>query len=256
MHRIPTSRPPSPARRTGLFAILLAFVLLTGCLSPQATGRDIMVSIIVDGGSHNVTLPPGSTVTQALQAAGISMGQQDEVEPPSYTVLGNGDNVTVTRIKDVYETEEQIIPFERLVVRNESLPEGQTRMVQQGENGRQELTYHIVLQDGMQMKKDEFKTIVLQDALPEIMMVGVQTSFAPLPVPGKLAYLSGGNAWLIDTSTANRIPLVTTGDLDGRVFKLSPNGDYLLYTRKSTKPASEEINTLWRVRTNEEEEPP
>ncbi len=135
------------------------------------------------------------------------------------------------------------------------MPEGQTRLVQQGENGRQELTYHIVLQDGMQMKKDEFKTIVLQDALPEIMMVGVQTSFAPLPVPGKLAYLSGGNAWLIDTSTANRTPLVTTGDLDGRIFKLSPNGDYLLYTRKSTKPASEEINTLWGCGRMEKKSP-
>ncbi len=75
------------------------------------------------------------------------------------------------------------------------------------------------------------------------------------PCPRKLAYLSGGNAWIIDTSTANRIPLVTTGDLDGRIFKLSPNGDYLLYTRKSTKPASEEINTLWAVRTIEKSTP-
>ena len=249
MNRLLPNRPSSPARRTSLSAILLAVILLMGCVSPQATGRDITVSITADGGSHNVTLAPGSTVTQALQMAGITVSQQDDVEPPLYTVLGNGDEVTVKRIQDVYETEEQIIAFPRLVVRNESLPEGQTRLVQEGENGREELTYRIVLQDGVEQNKVPFKRITLQDALPEIVMVGVQTSFAPLPVPGKLAYLSGGNAWLIDTSTANRIPLVMTGDLDGRVFKLSPNGDYLLYTRKSTKPASEEINTLWTVRT-------
>ena len=119
MHHIPPSRPPSPAHRTSLASILLALILLTGCVSPQATGRDITVSIIADGDSHNVTLPPGSTVTQAIQRAGITLGQQDDVEPPSYTVLGNGDEVTVKRIKDVFETEEQIIPFERVVVRNE-----------------------------------------------------------------------------------------------------------------------------------------
>ena len=81
-------------------------------------------------------------------------------------------------------------------------------------------------------------------------MIGAQSSFAPLPVPGKLAYLAGGNAWIIDTSTANRTALVTTGDLDGRIFKLSPNGSFLIFTRKSSKPADKEINTLWAVRAD------
>ena len=81
-------------------------------------------------------------------------------------------------------------------------------------------------------------------------MVGAQSSFAPLPIPGKLAYLSGGNAWIIDTSTANRTAIATTGDLDGRIFELSPAGNYLIFTRKSTKPADQEINQVWGVRTN------
>jgi Tol biopolymer transport system component len=37
--------------------------------------------------------------------------------------------------------------------------------------------------------------------------------------------------------------------LDGRIFVLSPNGEYLVFTRRSKKPAAEEINTLWVVRT-------
>jgi hypothetical protein len=48
-------------------------------------------------------------------------------------------------------------------------------------------------------------------------------------------------------STANRQPLVTTGDLDGRVLKLSRDGNWLLFTRKSTKAPEEEINTLWAL---------
>ena len=156
----------------------------------------------------------------------------------------------LTRVKEVFETEEQIIPFERQVVRNESLPEGETRLVQAGVNGKEELTYRRVLEDEVEISKAVVKSVILQEAVPEIMMVGAQSSFAPLPIPGKLAYLAGGNAWIIDTSTANRTALVTTGDLDGRIFELAPNGSYLIFTRKSTKPADKEINTLWAVRTN------
>ncbi len=242
MHRIPSHR--------SLFAIILAFALLTGCRSPQVTGEDITVSIHADGASRNITVPSGSTVTQALQAAGVTVGDLDQVEPPPYAVLNNGNTISLTRVKEVFETEEQIIPFERQIVRNESIPEGETRLVQAGVNGRQELTYRRVIEDEIEISRSVVKTVTLQESLPEIVMVGAQSSFAPLPVPGKLAYLAGGNAWVIDTSTANRTALVTTGDLDGRIFKLSPNGLYLIFTRKSTKPADKEINTLWAVRTS------
>ena len=60
----------------------------------------------------------------------------------------------------------------------------------------------------------------------------------------------------MEGSTANRRVIVSTGDLDGRIFSLSPNGEYLIFTRKSSKPASEEINTLWSVRTKNLEPKP
>jgi resuscitation-promoting factor RpfB len=237
------------------FPVLLAILLLAGCRSPQVSSADVTVRITADGDTRSVTVPAGSTVSQALQSAGIVLGNLDEVEPPSYTVLGDGDTVELRRVEEVFETEEQVIPFERQIVRNESLPEGETRLVQAGVNGREELTYRRVLKDDVEISKSVVKSVVLQEAIPEIVMVGAQSSFAPLPIPGRLVYLSGGNAWLIEASTANRTALVTTGDLDGRIFALAPNGSYLIFTRKSTKPAAQEINTLWAVRTVEGSKP-
>jgi len=242
MQRLTLSRP--------LFTVLLAVSLLVSCRSPQVTSPDITISITAEGETRNITMPAGSTVTQALQSAGITVGNQDRVEPAPYTVLGDGNAITLTRVKEVFETEEQIIPFERQIVRNESLPEGETRLVQAGANGKEELTYRRVLEDEVEISRAVVKSVILQEAVPEIMMVGAQSSFAPLPMPGHLAYLSGGNAWIIDTSTANRTALVTTGDLDGRIFEMAPNGNYLIFTRKSTKRPDQEINTLWAVRTN------
>lgn len=242
MHRL------SPSRT--LLLLLLAFSLLVSCRSPQATSPDITVSLIADGETRTVTLPAGSTVAQAFQNANISIGNLDRTTPPPYSVLNSGDSVTLIRVTEVFETEEQVIPFERQIVRNESLPEGETRLVQAGVNGRQELTYRIVLEDDVEVSRSIVKAVVLEEGAPEIVMLGAQASFAPLPIPGKIAYLAGGNAWIIDTSTANRTPVVTTGDLDGRVFALSAQGNYLIFTRRSTKPADQEINQLWAVRTN------
>ena len=233
-----------------LIVLLFVSLTLTGCRSPQVTGADIAISISADGNTRSIIVPAGSTVNQALQSAGITLGNLDRADPPVYTVLGDGNSIVITRVQEIFETEEQVIPFEKQAVRNESLPEGETRLVQAGVNGLQEITYRRVLENDVEISKSIVKSVILQEAVPEIVMVGAQSSFAPLPIPGKLAYLAGGNAWIIDTSTANRTPLVTTGDLDGRIFELSPRGDYLIFTRTSTKPADQEINTLWAVRTN------
>ena len=236
--------------RLSLLAFALAFSLLVSCRSPQVTGEDITITIHADDETRAVTVPPGSTVSRALQSAGVTMGDLDQTDPPLYAVLSDGDSIDLTRVEEIFETEEETIPFQRQVVRNETLREGETRLVQAGVNGLQELTYRRVLENDEEISRSVVKTVILQEAIPEIVMIGAQSSFAPLPIPGKLAYLAGGNAWIIDTSTANRTALVTTGDLDGRIFELSPNGSFLVFTRKSTQPPDQEINTLWAVRAD------
>jgi len=236
-----------------LFALILA---LAGCNAPQLHHRDIHVNVIAGGETQEITLPAGSSVSDALLAAGISVGELDKIEPPPYALLSEGDTIRYIHVEEIFETEEEIIPFEHQVIRNESLPEGETRLMQPGENGKKEITIRRVLEDGVETARSVVKTVVVQTPVPEITMVGVQTAFAPIPIPGRIAYLAGGNAWIMEDSTANRRPLVTTGDLDGRIFSLSPDGKWLLYTRKSDKPPSEEINTLWVVSVDGKPEKP
>lgn len=231
--------------------LLLAACLglaMSSCRSPQI-GEPITIVIQADGIAREVEIPAGSTVSQALQAAGITPGNLDKVEPPFYTVLKDSDAVVLIRVTERFEIEQQVIPFERQIVRNETLPTGETRLVQAGVNGLEEVTYRSVYEDGVEISRTVVRAVILREALPEIVMVGAQGSYTPLNIPGTLAYLSAGNAWVIEGSTANRRVIVGTGDLDGRIFTLSPNGEYLIFTRKSNKPADKEINTLWAVRT-------
>ncbi len=230
-------------------ALLFSFTLLSGCELSQTGRSEITVTVNADGKNQQVTVPAGSTVAMALQRAGITPGTLDRSDPPFYAVVTGGDSIKLTRVEEKFRTETETIPFQMETVRNESLPEGQQRLVQAGANGQQELTYRTLLEDGVQTSGTVVKTVILKEPVPEIVMVGAQSSFAPLPIPGTLAYLAAGNAWVMDTSTANRRLLINSGDLDGRVFVLSPDGSKLLFSRKSSKPADQQINTLWVVST-------
>lgn len=231
--------------------LLLIFFasIAAGCELSQSARSDIKVSIQADGATRELSVSAGSTVMQALQRADLAPGNLDRTDPPLYAVLKDGDSIKLTRVEEKFRTETQTLPFERQTVRNESLPEGQARLVQAGVTGQEELTYRTILEDGVQTSETVVKSVTLQEPLPEIVMVGAQTSFAPLPIPGRLAYLAAGNAWIMDTSTANRRLLINSGDLDGRIFALSADGTRLLFTRRSKQSADKQINTLWVVNT-------
>ncbi|GAB4481596.1 MAG: hypothetical protein OHK0031_03610 [Anaerolineales bacterium] len=228
---------------------LLVFWLAVGCAAPQISNNNIpiSVSILADGQTLNVKVNSGSTVAQALQQAGVTLDKLDRVEPPAYTLAQSNLPITVTRVREEFETAQSVLPFERQNVRSESLPEGETRLLQPGVNGLQEITTRRVLENGAEISRGVVKVVTLQAAQPEIVMVGAQTPFAAQPISGRLVYLSGGNAWLMEASSANRRPLTQEGDLDGRILRLSPDGNWLLFTRRSQKAPDEEINRLWAL---------
>src|SRR5688572_432384 len=140
---------PRPYLLTGL---ILFALLIVSCRSPQI-GEDITINITADGQTYAVDVPAGSTVSQALTTAGITAGSLDTTEPPFYVVISEGDLIVLTRVEEKFDTEQVVIPFERQVVRNETLPEGETRLVQAGVNGLQEITTRRILENNIEVSK-------------------------------------------------------------------------------------------------------
>ena len=258
------TRPASAFTRLTAWAGLVLILLLAAC-APQraAASESIQVTLNADGEQVHLQLAAGATVQDALQQARITLNTLDRVDPPSYTILADQAAVKVTRVREVFEVKENVIPFERQTVHNESLPDGKTMLVQQGINGIEQVTYRKVFENDQEISNTVFKTEIVKEPLPEIMMVGVQKPFTPIAIPGKLAYLTGGSAWLMEKDTGNRKPIVTSGDLDGQIFTLSPKGDWLLFTRsekqsqanpdQASEPgAAANINSLWAVNLSAE----
>lgn len=240
---------------SALVLTLSMMLAVSACGGPTATAGTIEVTIHVDGHNQSRAVAGGSTVQQALQTAGVDSGELDRVDPPGYTVVTDGTRITVTRVSERFEIEQVVVPFERQTLKNESLPTGETRLIQAGVNGKEEITYRVVEEEGVEVSRNPVKRQIIDQPQPEIVMVGAQASYTPLQIDGKLAYLSGGNAWLMEENTGNRRPLVVTGDLDGRVFRLSPKGGWLLFSRQESK-SSGDINSLWIISTRDPEAKP
>lgn len=228
----------------------LLFLLLAGffaaCSPPQLEQAEITISLTADGQTKTIEAPAGSTVQQAFELADIPINNLDIAEPPLFTVLTNGSSARLIRVVEEFETVEDPILFDHQTVQSESLPEGERLLSQVGVNGVQERTVRYETRDGQPQEPQDYNTVIRATPVPEIIVVGIKQNFAPQPIPGKLAYLLGGNAWVMEGDTGTRRPVIVSGDLDGRIFSLSPDGAWLLYTRRSTEEGT--INTLWAAR--------
>ncbi len=233
--------------------LLLAIFLFACTPTPQPTQAQVRVEVYVDGQTLQANMAPGSTVQEALNYLEVTLGPLDRVDPTPSTIFGDQTQVTVVRVWEEFEVEEQEIPFEQKRLPTELLPEGveQFDPLQKGVPGTLEITYRIVFEDGVEISRSQIKSVVIQEPQPQIILFGTQQKYAPFDIPGKLFYLSQGNAIMLDGNTAKRVPVVNTGDLDGRVFTLSDDGQWLLFTRLGD--SEDVINTLWAAKVDDPE---
>ncbi len=230
--------------------VLLCLFLLAGCgPSAQTVSARVSVQILADGQSQTVELPAGSTVSDALDQIHLIPSAMDRLDHDPDQLLVDGMQIHLVRITEQYVMEEISIPYETQTIIDESLPLGQKSVIQAGVTGLLQNTYRLLLEEDVELSRTLFRQQVLMEARPEIVMTGVQEPITPVAVPGKIAYLTEGNAWLMQGSSDHRTPLIMTGDLDGRVFSLSQDGRWLLYTSSLQPSESGDLNELWFVDT-------
>jgi hypothetical protein len=228
---------------------LFISIVVGGCNPTQVTHNPITVKITADNQTVGVQIPTGSTVQEALDAAKITISEIDKVEPALYAILSDGEDVRIIRVREEYYTQQVVIPFEHQELKNEAIPEGESRLSQAGVNGLEKITSLRVFEDGVEISDTIVKSEVIQQAVPEVLMVGSRAAFTSFAIPGKLAYLSAGNAWIIENATGNRRCVVSTGKLDGRIFSISLDGSLLLFTQFSSEEKT--INSLWMATLND-----
>jgi len=205
-------------------------LLLLLCLAACAPASSRTVALVADGEARTLATE-ALTVRELLAEAGITLDEDDYVEPVESAFVEAGMTIRVVRIEVRTETEQVEIPFERRTVREASIPVGETRLLEPGVNGIEELTYRVTVEDGVEIERRLVRRVTLEEPRTEVILVGAQAELTPVPITGTVAYVADRNAWVMQTTSLNQRRLTHESDLDGRVFALSADGAYLLFTR-------------------------
>jgi hypothetical protein len=213
-----------------LASVLLVSMLAPGCrpvIRPSIGGRPIVIR--VDGRdisrATNVL-----TVREALAEADVTIDADDRVEPDLWVEVQEGMTIRVIRVQEETIVEREVLPYREQTIKSEAIAVGETRLLQAGKNGQVEVTYRLQFEDGVEVSRGILRRVVVEEPLNQITVAGVEGIVDSVEVRGTIAYLNGGNAWVMRGASGGRRPVTSEGNLDGRVFTLSPDGAYLLYS--------------------------
>lgn len=138
--------------------------------------RAFPVAIKVDG--KNLTLKTtDTTVMSVLEKAGIKLNPKDRVQPSLDSKVYRGMEIKVTRVTVKYITEKERIYYHLIRRKNDELDKGVTRIVQQGHEGVKEVTYKVIYEDGVEVKREIVQEKVLKEKQDKIVEYGTRDSF-------------------------------------------------------------------------------
>jgi len=134
--------------------------------------RAPVYTVHVDG-NDQIIHSWGTTVGEVIKDK-VTLGQRDIVEPSVGVSSGNVREITVTRINFV-ETEENVaIPYETIIQKDYTTYKGQTKVIQEGENGQKNQKIRIVYHNGQVVDRIILSTEIIINSKARIVGEGVK----------------------------------------------------------------------------------
>ena len=159
------------------------------------------IRVWADNTTHwlNLTEP---TVSQAIAAAGIKLGNLDRVSPAIGTVLNDGDTITVQRVTVTRETKVVTLEFPTTEVKDPSLAKGQRKVKTEGVNGTREDAVETVTVDGVVESTKTLSETVTLEPVAQVVRVGTKVAAPKKVEPRKVTSRSTERTTTAKKSTA------------------------------------------------------
>ncbi len=220
-------------------------LFLASCNTPEQQ-PSILVSLVADGVERTYSYNYPVTVEQFLADAEIELSELDRPSVPLFTQITDGMRVTIVRVREETYCERTVIAYSVQRIPDERQAPGAEFLGSSGQNGEREVCYRVRIEDGVRLEPQEINSTVVTEPQNEIVYFGPSQQLDPVAVNGTLAYVSNNNVWIMRGSSATKRPLTNTGDVDQRIFSLSPNGRQLIFARTvSTENGLD--NELWYI---------
>ncbi len=135
--------------------------------------RAFPVTVIADGETYNLNMASG-TVADALNKAEVTIDENDNISASLDTPLTNAMKIKVTRVTYKERTVDEVLPFTTQKKNNANLYTDQSKTIQKGVNGRQNVTYKDKYVDGKLKESVKINAVVTKAATERILEVGTK----------------------------------------------------------------------------------
>ena len=137
------------------------------------------------------------TVGDALKDCGIKVGDADIVTPGLETEIGDDLEVVIQRVTTKQETVEEDVKFNTIEKDDSSMNQGESKVVTEGVNGKDKVTYEITYIDGVESERKEISRETVTAAVDKVIANGTKISFDGKSYSRKLvvkaySYTGGG----------------------------------------------------------------
>lgn len=140
----------------------------------ESAPEEYNVNITADG--ETVTVLASGTVGDALEAADISVGEDDIISVDTDEKLTSDTDVIINRVEFVNETKYRRMKFKTEYVDDDTLPEGETKVITEGKKGRVKVEYLIQTIDGEEVSREIVNKEVVRHSVSEVIANGTYTA--------------------------------------------------------------------------------
>ena len=155
----------------------LNMVLDTDVLNVVKIKRAVPVTIEI-GGQFKEIMTYRDTVEEVINDNKIAMGALDQLEGVSLDdAVKAGMNIKVVRVDEEILAEKEEIPFEVVEKPNNTMNDGETKIVEGGENGIKEKYYKITYKDGKPVNRSFVNEKIVKQAISQVVEFGTVLNF-------------------------------------------------------------------------------
>jgi 3D (Asp-Asp-Asp) domain-containing protein len=146
--------------------------------------------VVVNADGHRLrTRTRGKSVGDALVDLGLYVAGSDRVTPPLDSRLTDNVEIAVTRVRESVLVEREVIPYESIMVADDTLEIDHKRLAQQGQDGEFRTRYQLVEEDGVEVKRQMTDAWVAAEPVTLMTAFGRQLVSRPLDTPeGPVTY--------------------------------------------------------------------
>lgn len=140
------------------------------------------VTVVADGKTSEV-VTDAPTVAGVLQRLDLALDGDDRVTPEAGTAVAAGMRIVVERVDVTRETREETVPYPTEERTTDDLDAGETREVQPGRDGIDEVTEKVTVIDGVEMLREVVARETVVAPQTRIVEVGTGTTAPARPAP-------------------------------------------------------------------------